>query len=378
MLTVNLISHHTISAKDSDYNSKYINAKLFCQKHGYRIGYSAKKEEIEIIKNKKNVKMLIGSNIVIINGNEIYNLSNPIIKKNGIVYFPNDLEEYISNTKIINNKTVIKFNNKSNHNSNNETKTLSYQNDYSSDIKDANKINFVFIDAGHGGKDPGFCNPEQTRLEKEVTFPISVLLAKEVKRICKDVRPVLTRTDDSYIYPGDRSDMAIKISGLNGNGIFVSIHANASIDEKSYGIETFYYTRGPTDDIPKITTYREKYIEERFTNRLSSKQDVKAILNHMLDIQLTKESKLLAEYVNNSVCKHLNKYTDNRGIKTANFMVNAYINMPSILIEIGFLTNKVEGQRLYSNWYQNKLAKGIAKGIKKFINEFNKTNSFTN
>lgn len=179
----------------------------------------------------------------------------------------------------------------------------------------ANTGNYrVFIDAGHGGKDPGaVANGLQ---EKNLTLAIAL----KVQRLltAQGIEVVMSRTTDKFLELREISSLA----NSSGADVFTSIHIN-SATPAAYGIETFYYP-----------------------NRAISKP--------------------VAESVQREVIKTTGAY--NRGVRTEDFHVVRETKMPSALVECGFITNKQESIKMNTNSYQELLANGIVNGITNYLN----------
>ena len=177
-----------------------------------------------------------------------------------------------------------------------------------------NKVDIV-LDAGHGGEDPGAIRDDA--IEKEITLEV----AKKTKTILEesDYKVGMTRDTDRYIELGDRA----KFANERKAKVFVSIHCNSSEDYSGKGIETYYTEQKGLEDEILAGMIQESLIEETDAN--------------------------------------------DRGIKVANYTVIVRSTMPSVLVEVGFLTDAEENELLQNEEYQRKLAKGIAEGIKKYL-----------
>jgi len=182
------------------------------------------------------------------------------------------------------------------------------------DIGERKKF-YVTIDPGHGGRDPGAVGPQKTN-EKDVTLAVAYSLRK--KLLDDNIGVLLARKDDSEVFLKPRVDLA----NLSGSDIFVSIHCNAMVSPVSSGIETYYKTS---------------------------------------------QSSKLAQILHNTIISKLP--TLDRGIRTQSFYVIKYTTMPSVLIEIGFITNPNEEALLASAEYQEKVAAAIYDGIKQYMME---------
>ena len=224
------------------------------------------------------------------------------------------------------------------------------------------RIAAVLIDPGHGGKDSGAIgrhkiNGKQLLLkEKDVVLDISKKLYKKLKKKYKDKRILLTRSDDSYPDLEKRVEMANNIKLRENEAvIYISIHANASFNTKAKGFEVWYL---PPD-------YRRELIDEDSVD--DGNEEIIPILNTMLEEEYTLESILLARNIINSLDKSTEGKAVNRGLKEETWFVVRNAKMPSVLIEVGFVSNKEEAALLNTDDYLKKLVDGIYNGIENFI-----------
>lgn len=201
----------------------------------------------------------------------------------------------------------------------------------------------IVIDPGHGGTDSGALGINKIK-EKDVALAVSKYLHKFLKKDGFEV--YLTRLGDETVSLDDRTFYA----NSRKADLFVSIHANAAHNKDAHGIETFYYS-GDTN-YPTFTT-----LDGQANNFLQ-----KVCNNRMV------QSKQCAELVQASVCLHQDSIVD-RSIKTRFLQVLQGTSMAAILVEVGFLTNKYEADRLASRSYQKLLARGIAAGIRNYYRQ---------
>lgn len=230
----------------------------------------------------------------------------------------------------------------------------------------------VVLDPGHGGRDPGAVGVSGDA-EKTVTLRLAELLARRLNTD-PQIEVTLTRDRDVTVSLEDRAGIA----NARSADLFISLHANATADGLARGIET--YTLNNTDD---QATNRLAALENglALTGARGEKGDLAFILSDMLQTGKAKESWSLAEAVQKETTGYLSsrwKSVENLGVKKGPFYVLVGAYMPCILIEVGFLTHPVEGQRLSTRRYQNDLAEGIARGIKKFLRSAAGTSSLEN
>lgn len=177
----------------------------------------------------------------------------------------------------------------------------------------------IAIDAGHGGEDPGALSPNKKLKEKDVVLEISKMLNYILEY--KGYNTILIRDKDEFVQLGERANKANKEKA----DIFVSVHTNAAASKNAHGIETFYFK--------------------------NSKQGEK------LARHIQKEMVNLAE-------------NRNRGIKTnQSWTVLKRTNMPAVLCEVGFISNKEEKALLSNEYFRFMKAFSIYKGIENYFNE---------
>ncbi len=228
----------------------------------------------------------------------------------------------------------------------------------------------VVIDAGHGGHDSGAVAGGQQ--EKNLVLQITKKLQKELKR--KGYRVYLTRGNDRFLKLGQRTRIADKKDAK----VFISIHANAIADRSRFdvveGVET-YFLQKTRDERSQRVAARENASVLMGTDKLSRDVIIDAVLNGPKIIQSHK----LAIDVQNGMMKNLNskyKGVKNGGVRPAPFYVLVGASRPSILVEVGYITNSKERKRLFTSGYQDKIVKGIAEGVGRYIDNRKKEVGF--
>ena len=218
----------------------------------------------------------------------------------------------------------------------------------------------VFIDPGHGGKDPGAIGQLGTR-EKDITLKASILLAKKLRKI-RIITPILSRNKDIYLPLRQRT----KLAKINNADIFISIHADSSRNRKAKGLSVFSLSNKASDREAEMLAKRENNVD----NILGDKNIIKDPLIYgslikMFQREAMNESSFLARKILMNLEK--TKLTVNRGHRFAGFAVLKSYDIPSILIEIGFLSNKNEEKRLLNKYYLNELTDGLTNAIEDYF-----------
>jgi len=233
-------------------------------------------------------------------------------------------------------------------------------------IADGRRVAAIFIDPGHGGRDPGAIGKHTVEgslfeiHEKDVVLDVGMNLYSLLRESYPDRRIGLSRLDDTYLTLEERTNMANEmVMADNEVVLFVSLHANASLNARATGFEVWYLS-------PEVS--RGELISRRRTE--IDDPDLISILNTLRDEELTIESILLARSVLDGLHGRVGSITPNRGMKMESWYVVRNAKMPSILVELGFVTNIEEAVRLSQPDYLHKLTMGIYTGIHQFINDF--------
>lgn len=190
----------------------------------------------------------------------------------------------------------------------------------------------IIFDAGHGGKDPGAVDPKEKKQDDEIYidkfYTEESKLVLEFTKLLKEMaefrgfESLLTRDKEEYISLKERANMANEMNA----GMFVSIHANAAANENAHGIETLHYPNSK-EGIKLADKIQKRMIEESGAR--------------------------------------------NRGLKArGDVYVLRKTTMPAVLVELGFITNKEEEEKLNDANYRIKLANAILDGIKDYAIEF--------
>lgn len=212
-------------------------------------------------------------------------------------------------------------------------------------------ISRIVIDAGHGGHDPGTLTSGTN--EARVVLDVALRLEKLLVKDGFDV--VLTRRTDEFIPLEQRT----AIANREGADLFLSIHANASRDPKARGIEVYYLSFASNPEAEAVAA-RENATSAGGMHTLPS--IVRAIaLNNKLD-----ESRDLAAMVQQSLTARLSKTNAgmrNRGVKKAPFVVLIGAQMPSVLAEIGFITNRQDAALIRTPAYRQKIAESLQAAV---------------
>ncbi|MDR2140776.1 MAG: N-acetylmuramoyl-L-alanine amidase [Deltaproteobacteria bacterium] len=217
------------------------------------------------------------------------------------------------------------------------------------------KIRRVVIDPGHGGKDGGAA--DHGLREKDIVLKASLLLAEKIRQRL-GLTVILTRNSDKFI----TLDRRARIARENEGDIFISIHVNANSLAKVQGFES--YILNFTDDRTAMeTAARENAVSDKTMSEMFN------ILELIAKNTRVAESRVLAKALHSGALSALGKKHKVRdlGVKEAVFIVLANVSVPSVLLEIGFITNAAEAEKLSQSEYLDLMTDGLVNGLKSYL-----------
>ncbi|SMF34428.1 N-acetylmuramoyl-L-alanine amidase [Desulfovibrio gilichinskyi] len=208
----------------------------------------------------------------------------------------------------------------------------------------------IMIDPGHGGKDPGASG--HGLREKDINLRFTKILAAKLKKAGFNI--LYTRSTDVFIPLEERTAMA----NIKKADMFISIHCNAHRNSDINGLETYTLNLARNRNAVRVAA-RENAISAK---RIS---DLQVILTDLMLNSKMKESKDLAKNIHKKALANVRlKFPiKDQGVREAPFYVLMGAKMPSVLVELGYVTNKTESSRLKSEKYLGYIADGIVKGI---------------
>ena len=176
---------------------------------------------------------------------------------------------------------------------------------------------------------------------------------------------IMTRYGDTFPQLSERTEIANNVKlGQNEAILYVSIHANASLNKASSGYEVWYLSPG----------YRRTVLDK---SAAEGDKTLFPILNSMMEEEYTTESILIAKFIMDGMGAQIGNVSKARGIKAEEWFVVRNANMPSVLIEVGFVTNEKEALNLNNDAYLQKISLGIYNGINAFVTHFERSRGFT-
>ena len=244
-------------------------------------------------------------------------------------------------------------------------------NRYREEDRDRFRIAAIIVDAGHGGKDPGASSDHTIQgkalksVEKDITLKVSRLLYSALTAGYPDKRILMTREGDTNPTKDARVSMANSVPlGPNEAAIYISIHANWSFNKSARGYEVWYLT----------PSYRREVIDKA---KYQDSREVLPILNSMMEEELTTESILLANHILKRMGETVGKQIPSRGLKAEEWFVVRNARMPSVLVELGFVSNETDALLMSNDVYLKNLSDALYKGINDFIAFFERAGGLT-
>ena len=224
----------------------------------------------------------------------------------------------------------------------------------------------IVIDAGHGGKDPGAIGRSGLR-EKDVVLNIAKKIAERLEKN-QGIRIVMTRSGDYYVPLRARLNTARR----DDADLFIAVHADAYFNNKATGASVYALSQhGATSEASRWLMQQENHSEIdgiKFDNLSDRSRMVRSVLIDLSQTATIRDSLRLG----NKVLDALDRISllHHNQVEQAPFVVLKSPDIPSILIETGFITNPDEELRLFNPRYQDKLADAIAHGVQAYIRKY--------
>ncbi|UCD37925.1 MAG: N-acetylmuramoyl-L-alanine amidase [Fidelibacterota bacterium] len=236
-------------------------------------------------------------------------------------------------------------------------------NDRSNEMREQWYLDTIVIDPGHGGIDAGTVGKGGLK-EKTVTLDVGLRLGRLIKRKTS-MRVVYTRDEDIFIPLWQRTKIANEASGK----LFISIHVNGVKNRDAHGFETWLLAPANTEEAIEVARLENSVIALEESNHAYQEfSDEALILSTMAQSAWMKESEVLAAIVQEQLGKRLD--APNRGVKQAGFLVLIGATMPNVLVETGFISNRIEEKKLGQNEYRQHIAEGLYNAIMLFKEKY--------
>lgn len=289
----------------------------FCKKYNLQYSFDTLDDMVKISSSGKDLRLILNSNVGYFNGN-IFDLKNPPLYSNGKILLSRELE------KIISSKEITPF-------------------------RASFTIKTIVVDPGHGGKDPGAISYRGLE-EKVLNLKVAKYLKQELEQ--KGFRVILTRSQDIYLTLQERVDIAKK----HNADLFISIHSNANRSRQMKGVEVYYLS-------PSRFNSEERAIDLAKEESFGPQKipfDAEVIL---WDLLLTKNYALSMDFTHALYFSFKNLGFKVKPPKKAPFYVLRLAYVPSVLVEIGYISNRYEEKCLMRKIYQNQIAEAITLGV---------------
>ena len=230
-------------------------------------------------------------------------------------------------------------------------------------------IQRIVVDAGHGGKDFGAIGRDGLR-EKDLTMDMAEKVQEDLHAFGVEV--VLTRNTDVFIPLANRA----KVANKKGADLFVSIHANASLNRALKGFEVYYLSEAADDQALAVERAENSVLRLEIAPEERQNKNLKVILWDLKESENRREAIRLANDVGDAAAHSIPIAA--RRIRAANFYVLRWTECPAVLVEMGYISNRSDENRLKNLRYRRRLSAAIVKGILHFKERFEETNGFTN
>ena len=229
----------------------------------------------------------------------------------------------------------------------------------------------LVIDAGHGGKDPGAVNGKNQ--EKTINLNVALKMGKLIEENCKDVKVIYTRKNDVFVELYKRADIANKA----GADMFISIHTNSAKNKSANGAET--YLLGVEEN--RTSANLNVALEENKAILLENDYEAhyegydpnspeSMIIFEFMQNEYQKESLKMATYTQTQMTSSAKR--PDRGVHQAGYLVLWKSSMPSILIELGFISNDAECRYLVSQKGVDEMSLSLYNAFKEYLDYHNK------
>lgn len=223
----------------------------------------------------------------------------------------------------------------------------------------------VVIDPGHGGRHPGTSSPRTGVQEKHITLAVSKMIQEELSGD-PAIEPLLTRTGDEFIDVPDRPLMAVERDG----DLFLSVHVDAQPGGASSarGFTTYYLGPARTEQ-GRLAAIRENTVPGAREGAGPDIDQLEFILAGLDQGTHLQESVRFGGFIQNELRKVVD--SPDRGVRSGPYwvLVRATSNMPTVLVELGFITNSAEERRLRDPAHQRTMAKAIARAVRRYLDE---------
>ncbi len=237
------------------------------------------------------------------------------------------------------------------------------------DIAGLSSIKCVVIDPGHGGKHPGAISKDRKLQEKEITLSVALQLGELIQKKYPKIKVIYTRTTDKYVDLNVRAEIANK----NKADLFISIHVNSTVSTIASGTETFVMGTSKSKENFEVCKTENSVItvEDNYQSKYEGfdpSSPESYIIFSLLQNTHIEQSLILASHVQNHFSK--GPIYVNRGVKQGGLLVLWKTTMPSILTEIGFISNPKDKAIISNPLYRSQIAEKLFLAFEDYKNNF--------
>lgn len=228
------------------------------------------------------------------------------------------------------------------------------------------EVKRVVIDAGHGGKDPGAIGTgRHKKTESDIALEVSLKLREYILKYYKNVEVIMTRETDNFVELRERTKIANEANG----DLFISIHCNTNGNKSAYGTETYVIGMHKTKGNLEVAKRENQviYLEENYSVNYAGfdpSSPASYVALSMMQSNYLDQSIMFADNVQRQFETRVGRR--NRGVKQAGYWVISYTMMPSVLIELGFISNNAEEDYLNTEKGQVYMASAIYRAFKQY------------
>lgn len=223
-------------------------------------------------------------------------------------------------------------------------------------VEGAPALESVVIDPGHGGADFGANGPSGL-LEKDLALALAGRIGHELEHL--GIRVVYTRERDAFVSLAERTAIANRAEA----DLLLSVHANAAEDAAARGFETYFVSLEASDSEALQVAMTENRVFDLPDAAPDAGDIVGGILGDLIRTEHLRASSLIASSIQRQIGRLRG---GSRGVKQAPFAVLMGVNMPAVLVEVGFLTHSGDEQRLRRADYQRSIARALADALAPF------------
>lgn len=231
------------------------------------------------------------------------------------------------------------------------------------------KVKCIVLDPGHGGHDHGCMSKDRKYSEKNIVLSVALKLGKILEEEHPDIKVIYTRKRDVFIPLAERADIANR----NKADLFLSIHVNANPSVVPSGSETYTMGSHVSDKNFEVSKRENAVIkmEDDYTTKyegFNPDSPESYIIFSLLQNAYSEQSIRFASFIQDEYRK--GPLSVNRGVRQAGFLVLWRTTMPSVLTEIGFLTNAADKARIITQDGQQRIARRLADAITRYCNDY--------